>query len=64
MRGDDARKVCPEINLVQVPTHFGKADLSDYRDAGSEVRSVLTSRMPVPFRAHNSEKNGLFYVLA
>lgn len=44
MRGDDARKVCPDINLIQVPTHFGKADLTDYRDAGSEVRTGLTDQ--------------------
>ncbi|CAM6116824.1 unnamed protein product [Calypogeia fissa] len=42
MRGDDARKVCPEINLIQVPTHYGKADLTDYRDAGSEVVAVFS----------------------
>lgn len=37
MRGDEAKSVCPEIQLVQVPVARGKADLSIYRDAGSEV---------------------------
>lgn len=37
MRGDEAKKVCPEIQLVQVPVGRGKADLTVYRDAGSEV---------------------------
>lgn len=37
MRGDEAKKVCPEIHLVQVPVARGKADLSVYRNAGSEV---------------------------
>jgi len=34
MRGDDARKVCPDIVLVTVPTKNEKADLTRYRDAG------------------------------
>ena len=38
MRGDEAKKVCPQIQLVQVPVARGKADLSIYRDAGSEVQ--------------------------
>lgn len=38
MRGDQARKVCPEVQLVQVPTAHGKADLTMYRDAGKKVR--------------------------
>ena len=37
MRGDQARKVCPEVQLVQVPTAHGKADLTLYRDAGKQV---------------------------
>ena len=31
MRGDDARKVCPSIRLVQVPEVRGKADLTKYK---------------------------------
>lgn len=37
MRGDEAKKVCPQIQLIQVPVAHGKADLKTYRDAGSEV---------------------------
>ncbi|OLQ00775.1 DNA polymerase eta [Symbiodinium microadriaticum] len=32
MSGADARKACPEIILVQVPTAFGKADLRIYKE--------------------------------
>ena len=38
MRGDEARKLCPELQIVQVPTANGKADLTAYRAAGKEVR--------------------------
>ncbi|KAL3827725.1 hypothetical protein ACJIZ3_016527 [Penstemon smallii] len=44
MRGDEAKKVCPDIQLVQVPVARGKADLSVYRNAGSEVVSILARR--------------------
>lgn len=44
MRGDEAKKVCPDIQLIQVPVARGKADLNLYRDAGSEVVSVLSSK--------------------
>ncbi|XP_056693941.1 DNA polymerase eta isoform X3 [Spinacia oleracea] len=44
MRGDEAKSVCPEIQLVQVPVARGKADLSIYRDAGSEVISILAKK--------------------
>ena len=37
MRGHEAKEACPQINLVQVPVARGKADLSTYRNAGSEV---------------------------
>jgi len=39
MRGDEARKACPELNLVQVPVAHGKADLTLYRAAGKQVNS-------------------------
>ena len=39
MRGDEARKLCPELQIVQVPTANGKADLTAYRAAGKEVRT-------------------------
>ncbi|XP_035685289.1 DNA polymerase eta-like [Branchiostoma floridae] len=41
MRGDEAKKKCPEITLVRVPESRGKADLTRYRDAGREVIEVL-----------------------
>ncbi|KAI7758223.1 hypothetical protein M8C21_018745 [Ambrosia artemisiifolia] len=44
MRGDEAKKVCPQIQLVQVPVARGKADLTIYRNAGSEVVSILARR--------------------
>ena len=31
MRGDDAKKKCPEITLCRVPTANGKADLTRYK---------------------------------
>jgi DNA polymerase eta len=39
--GPDARKLCPDIQLVQVPTAHGKADLTIYRDAGKQVLDIL-----------------------
>ncbi|KAH7352835.1 hypothetical protein KP509_19G066100 [Ceratopteris richardii] len=44
MRGDEAKKVCPNIELIQVPVAHGKADLTQYRDAGSEVVAVLSRK--------------------
>ncbi|GER41025.1 DNA polymerase eta [Striga asiatica] len=44
MRGHEAKKVCPDIQLVQVPVARGKADLSIYRNAGSEVVSILSCK--------------------
>ena len=41
MRGDDAKKKCPEIRLVSVPEVREKADLTKYREAGKEVIDVL-----------------------
>lgn len=35
MKAADARKLCPELSLVQVPTRHGKADISLYRCARS-----------------------------
>lgn len=40
MRGDEAKQVCPQIQLVQVPVARGKADLNIYRNAGSEVYGI------------------------
>ncbi|XP_020096475.1 DNA polymerase eta isoform X1 [Ananas comosus] len=44
MRGDEAKKVCPDIQLVQVPVARGKADLNSYRSAGSEVVAILSTK--------------------
>ncbi|RVW15769.1 DNA polymerase eta [Vitis vinifera] len=44
MRGDEAKQVCPQIQLVQVPVARGKADLNVYRNAGSEVVSILARK--------------------
>ncbi|PON48008.1 hypothetical protein TorRG33x02_321710, partial [Trema orientale] len=44
MRGHEAKQVCPEIQLVQVPVARGKADLNTYRNAGSEVVAVLSRK--------------------
>ncbi|XP_059435481.1 DNA polymerase eta isoform X2 [Corylus avellana] len=44
MRGDEAKQVCPQIQLVKVPVARGKADLNTYRNAGSEVVSVLARK--------------------
>ncbi|XP_046676399.1 DNA polymerase eta [Homalodisca vitripennis] len=41
MRGEEAKKHCPEIQLVSVPSVRGKADLTKYRDAGREVIKVI-----------------------
>lgn len=43
MRGDEARKLCAELQIVQVPTAHGKADLTAYRAAGKEVQSQIWS---------------------
>lgn len=55
MRGVDARKVCPEIQVVQVPTSHGKSDLQIYRDAGAEVLAVLMRAATATERASIDE---------
>lgn len=45
MNCQDARRKCPEVVFVQVPTAFGKADLRIYKDAGDSVVRVLASRV-------------------
>jgi hypothetical protein len=37
MSAPDARKLCAELVVVQVPVAHGKADLTIYRDAGAQV---------------------------
>ncbi|KAL4428594.1 hypothetical protein ABPG77_008906 [Micractinium sp. CCAP 211/92] len=41
MRGNEARAACPDIQLVQVPTAHGKADLTLYRSEGKRVLDIL-----------------------
>lgn len=49
MRGAESKEVCPQIQLVQVPVARGKADLSTYRNAGSEVSVVSETLMSLSF---------------
>ncbi|XP_058468016.1 DNA polymerase eta [Malaya genurostris] len=55
MRGDEARKHCPEIVLMQVPQIRGKADINKYREAGKEVADVLKTFTPLLERASVDE---------
>ncbi|CAH1973587.1 unnamed protein product [Acanthoscelides obtectus] len=41
MRGDEAKRKCPNIVLARVPQVRGKADISKYREAGNKVAEVL-----------------------
>jgi DNA polymerase eta len=41
MRGSEARALCPSLQLVQVPTSNGKADLTLYRRHGEQVLAIL-----------------------
>jgi DNA polymerase eta len=41
MRGAEAKKKCPDLILVQVPTAFGKADLAMYKKAGDGMLPVF-----------------------
>ena len=55
MRGKEARKKCPELQLVQVPLTHGKAELGPYRAAGKQVRRLREATplhgRGIPFRA-------------
>lgn len=42
MRGDEARRLCPDLQLVQVPVQHGKADLTLYRREGAKVLNIFT----------------------
>ncbi|KAB0792064.1 hypothetical protein PPYR_14025 [Photinus pyralis] len=55
MRGDEAKRKCPQIELVHVPSVRGKADLTKYRDAGKLVASVLQKFTPLLERASVDE---------
>ncbi|KAL6747481.1 hypothetical protein V8C86DRAFT_1320792 [Haematococcus lacustris] len=54
MSGSEARRLCPDLVLVQVPVAHSKADLSIYREAGVRVADVL-SRLSVCERASIDE---------
>ena len=41
MRGGEAKRLWPALQLVQVPTSNGKADLTNYRRCGQQVLNVL-----------------------
>ena len=41
LRGDEAMRRCPELQLARVPERRGKADLSCYRQAWAEVMQIL-----------------------
>lgn len=55
MRGDEAKKICSDLELVRVPVVRGKADLSKYRNAGKAVASVLQTFTPLMTRASVDE---------
>ncbi|KAM9666983.1 DNA polymerase eta isoform 1-T1 [Trichechus inunguis] len=54
MWADDAKKLCPDLLLVQVRESRGKADLTKYREASVEVMEVM-SRFAVMERASIDE---------
>ncbi|XP_068629760.1 DNA polymerase eta [Battus philenor] len=55
IRGDEARKQCPEIQLAAIPSVRGKADMTRYREAGKEVAKVLQRHTPLFERASIDE---------
>jgi DNA polymerase eta len=55
MRGHEARKLCPDLQLVQVPTRFGKANLEHYKACGTALATVLSSRSTATQKASVDE---------
>lgn len=55
MRGEEAKKHCPDIELVSVPSVREKADLTKYRDAGKDVATVLQKNTNLLERASVDE---------
>lgn len=55
MRGNEAKEICDDLELVRVPVVRGKADLSKYRNAGKEVAAVLQTFTPLMTRASVDE---------
>ena len=46
MRGADMVALCPDLEMVTVPTAHGKADLTIYRDAGNRVVEAIKRKVP------------------
>ncbi|KNC71012.1 hypothetical protein SARC_16459, partial [Sphaeroforma arctica JP610] len=42
-RGDDAKKLCPELNLFAVPEEHGKANLTIFRNKSTEVCLIMAN---------------------
>lgn len=55
MKGQEARKVCPEIVLVTVPTYENKANLTIYRDAGALVVKLIQKTVSIVEKASIDE---------
>jgi len=55
MRSFEARKLCPSLVCIQVPTSHGKADLQIYRTAGASVLQTLARRADAVERASIDE---------
>lgn len=50
MRGDEAKKHCPEIELVSVPSVRGKADLTKYEYFGLQlIYNLIGCLLPTAF---------------
>ena len=45
MRAAEAKKLCPTIQVVQVPVDHGKADLTPYREASAKIVHVFQSAL-------------------
>lgn len=41
IKGNEGKKLCPELCLAKIPEKRGKADLSNYRKASADVMAVL-----------------------
>ncbi|XP_067835457.1 DNA polymerase eta [Heptranchias perlo] len=54
MKGVEARKKCPDLQLARIPEAHGKANLSKYREASAQVMGVM-SRFGVIERASIDE---------
>lgn len=42
IKGNEAKKMCPQLCLAKIPEKRGKADLSNYRKASADVMAVLS----------------------